>query len=120
MSDDQTKDTAEPAASCGGYAVGDALAFRNYSRVGCCQWSVHRITKITKSGRMVCGPYTLNQDLTIRGDTGYSGPIKAQAVTPEIIEEVRRYKAISFLKGFDWKSLPTDSLEAAVAVTQQA
>ena len=115
----QPNDTNEPSPASAGYAVGDALAFRCYSpmRAG---WDIHKITKIMPSGRIVCGPFSLNPDLSIRGKSGYGGPYRAEPVTDTIVAEVRRFKALEYVKGFDWNKLETDSLEAVIAVTQQA
>jgi hypothetical protein len=117
MSDE--KNEAEPSGASGGYAVGDCLAF--YCGLGLSnRWEIHKVTKITQSGRLTCGPYTLNPDLSVRGSSGYSGPHRAEPVTKEIVLEVRRRRALEYLKGFDWSKLDADRLEAVVAVTRQA
>jgi hypothetical protein len=113
------KSAGEPSPASAGYAVGDALAFRFYAPTRC-SWELHKITKIMPSGRMVCGPFTLNPDLSVRGKSGYGGPYKAEPVTDEIVAEVRRFKALEYVRGFDWKKLSLDSLEAVIAVTRQA
>ena len=113
------KNAAEPSGASGGYAVGDCLAF--YCGLGLSsRWEIHKVTKITPSGRLTCGPYTLNADLSVRGSSGYSGPHRAEPVTKEIVLEVRRRRALEYVKGFDWSTLDADRLEAVVAVTRQA
>ena len=114
----ETKDNAEPTGASGGYAVGDCLAFNCGLGIG--RWEVHKITKITPSGRLTCGPYTLNADLSVRGNSGYSGPHRAEPVTKEIVLDVRRRRALEYVKGLDWSKLDVDRLEAVVAVTRQA
>jgi len=118
MDTDNTKREAEPSPASAGYAVGDALAFHFYAGIRC-SWEIHKITKIMPSGRMVCGPFTLNPNLRVRG-RGYDAPYKAEPVTDEIVAEVRRFKALKYVRGFDWKKLGLNSLEAVIAVTQQA
>ena len=119
MGDDNTQGCSEPSLASAGYAVGDALAFRYFTPMRC-GWELYRITKIMPSGRIVCGPFTLNPDLSIRGNSGYGGPCKGEPVTAAIVAEVRRFRALEYVRGFDWKKLSLDSLEAVIAVTQKA
>ena len=119
MTDETTpQDSAAMPPASHGYAVGDLLAFDG--GLGRVLWEIHKITKITPSGRIVCGPYTLNPNLTVRGDLGYRGPYLAVPVTAEIVLEVRHRRALEYIKGFDWSKLDVDRLEAVVAVARQA
>jgi hypothetical protein len=88
-------------------SVGDKLAFQNRYGSG---WTIYKVTKITPTGRIKCGPYTLNPDLTIRGP-GKWGPYRAYEVTPAIQEEVRRAKLIQELQSVKFEKLTTDQLE---------
>lgn len=75
--------------------IGDLLAFRaNYGR----KWVVYPVTGITPTGRIKCGPYTLNPDWTVRGNQGYHGPWNAVPVTEEIEREIKISWAMEYLK----------------------
>jgi hypothetical protein len=63
--------------------VGDELAVQGrYAGV-----FVYRIERFTKSGRIICGPYELNPNLSIRGADTW-GPFRMEVVTDEIREKV--------------------------------
>ena len=63
--------------------VGDELAVQTrYAGV-----FVYRIERFTRSGRIICGPYELNPNLTIRGADTF-GPDRMEVVTDEIREKV--------------------------------
>lgn len=80
--------------------VGDSLAF-------CCgfggRYEIHTVTRITPSGRIVCGRYTLNPDLSIRGrrsgGIGSWGPRRGEVVTPEIRGIIRSQRVKGKLSG---------------------
>lgn len=86
------------------YAVGDELAFQ-YGHGG---WKIAKIERITPSGRIICGGYTLNPSLTIRGlSNTYCPPFRGQPVTDEIREAVRRQKALIKVGRINWDIMPT-------------
>lgn len=94
------------------YKVGDKLAFR----IGFYQkWHVEEITHITPTGRMQCGHYTVNPDLTIRGkrDRGYYGPYRAEKVTQEILDSVRVEYLSHKLSDLKFNNFSVDVLEKA-------
>ena len=95
--------------------VGDELAFRH--SYGTC-WSIYKVEKITPSGRIVCGRYTLNPDLTIRGDRGYHGLYCGEIVTPKIRAEVARQKQLDLIAVTNWKELSDAVLDKVVAAIQ--
>lgn len=91
------------------YKVGDELAFRcgsNSSR----RWEIHKIEKITPSGRMRCGRWELNPDLTLRSRYDYSCPHKAEPVTSAIRKGIQREKSIQTIKDTTWSKLTDDQL----------
>ena len=92
--------------------VGDELAFRfTYADT----FGIYRISSITPTGRINCGPYQLNPDLTVRG--WFNGcPTNAEAVTDAIREAVFRYNATGELRNFNWSKLTTDQLRKAIAI----
>lgn len=98
------------------YQVGDELAC-NIGNPG--RWVICRIEKITPSGRIHCGQYVLNPDLTVRGSHGWSAPHAAQPVTPEIRAEVLRRKRISFLNDQHWAEMSDDVLESVIGLIKK-
>lgn len=84
--------------------MGDILAFA-YGGLNE-NYAIHEITKITPSGRMICGPYTLNPDLSVRGG-GYRA---AQIVTPEIEEALLRQKCLNIIASAKWKEMSNEFL----------
>lgn len=95
----------------GEYKVGDRLAISH--RFG--GWIIYTIDKITPSGRIVCGNYTLNPDLSIRGPEKW-GPYRAYPVTEEIERSARRREYLMRLGRVKFDVLPDSVLEALVAV----
>lgn len=89
-------------------AVGDQLAFWVQNR-----WVVARVTKITTTGRIYCGQWVLNPDLTVRGGNVYA-PIQACRVTPEIKQEVQRYRWVRRLRAVDWEKCSNELLSKLV------
>ena len=67
--------------------VGDELAFNvGYGR-GTIE--IHKVDAITPSGRIQCGRYTLNPDLSVRGRRDkWAGPYRAEIPTDEHRERV--------------------------------
>lgn len=102
MTDNQVK-VGDELAFCGGYGRG--------------HWSIHTVSRITPSGRVVCGPYTLNPDLTVRGRS-YGSPYKAVEVTDRIREKVARQEALSILAHFSMDKLSTEALLKIVEITE--
>lgn len=99
--------------------VGDDVAFRtNYGR----DISIRKVTKITATGRIVVDDgnngYTLNPDLTIRGNDNHNfgGPRCAEVVTQEMRDQFAKQNIVRRLQRF-----PFDSLNlAALQVIEQA
>jgi len=89
--------------------VGDELAFCH--GFGKSHWSIHKIDKITPSGRINCGQYKLDANLRVRGRDTYS-PLchRAEIVTYEIREKVRRQNLLAFIGRADFSKLDTGSL----------
>ena len=94
------------------YKVGDRLAFSHRGK-----WRVYPIDKITPSGRMVCGPYTLNPDLRIRGREKW-GPYKAYEVNEEIEKASRRSEYLDILSRVRFEELTDDVLDALVEILE--
>ena len=97
------------------FVVGDELAVRNQLT----GWTVIKIQKITKTGRLNCGRYTLNPDLTIRGSTGSYGPYRAQIITDEIREQIRRRKTFLVVDSFNWNEASDDFLASVSLMIQE-
>lgn len=92
------------------FKVGDKLAFRYGFGAGF--WSILTIEKITSSGRYICGPFTLNPDLTVRGRKGrLASPYRAQAVTPKILTLYERQKYLDIIQRTDFNILGNEFLE---------
>jgi hypothetical protein len=101
------------------FKVGDELAFQTGNWQG--GWEIHKITKITPSGRLDCGRWTLNPDLSIRGSRSHYGPYKAYAVTDSIREKHLHGICISKIQHqIKWKSLPASVLSQVVNIAEQA
>lgn len=115
MNEPRDQATATECSSHG-YAVGDKLAFSYSQR----KWEVGKITKITPSGRIVCGRFTLNPDLTIRGDKGYGGPYRGVPLTDEIKREYVRQKHIELIRSTRFEDLSDRQLDAVVRSIQSA
>jgi len=77
--------------------VGDELAFR----VGFGHTiEIHKVERITPSGRITCGRWHLDPNLRVRGRNGYHSPSQAERVTDEIRAEVAETHARSKLRYF--------------------
>ena len=63
--------------------VGDELAFVNSNTI-----SIIPIERITATGRIKCGTYELNPDLSIRGRRQRWGPYRGEIVTDKHREEM--------------------------------
>jgi hypothetical protein len=92
------------------FKVGDRLAFRYYT--GLITWQIWEIERITPTGRYVCGPYTINPDLSIRGGKEILRRCyRAQAVTPEILALYERQQCLSTIQHTDFKRLGNEFLK---------
>ena len=92
--------------------VGDELAFYSLSH----GLTFETVTSITSTGRIRCGRYRLNADLTIRGDC-MGPPHRGERITPEIREEHNRQRFLRHLQNFDYTKLSTDQLRKLVLVS---
>jgi len=88
--------------------VGDELAFHFQRSLGC-PYHIYAVTKITPTGIIKCGDISLNPDLTVKGDRGWSFPREAEVLTDAIRLEIRRWNAVYKLKHANW-----DKVDAAV------
>jgi len=115
MSTEKTTPATSRASHC--YAVGDQLAFD--CGFGRGHWKIATIDKITPSGRIVCGLFTLNPDLTIRGHNGY-GPYRGQPVTDEIRAKVKRQENLSIISGAKFSEMSEDVLDEIVKLIKSS
>lgn len=93
------------------WKVGDELAFGS----GYNGYTIRVIDRILPSGRLVCGQYTLNPDLKIRG-AGKWGPRRAVPVTDEIRRFIARRDNVSFIRSVRLDTLSSESLAAIVEI----
>ena len=95
-----------------GVKIGDKLAFDTGYGLGSRQtrWAIYEVTKITPSGRIVCGPYTLDPNLSIRGRKGYGGPYRGKVVTQEILDSVKASKLIGLIDRVKFRELSLETL----------
>lgn len=91
------------------WKVGDEIAFRGRNRI-----FIHKVERITPSGRLVCSPYTLNPDLSVRGASAYSQIFRGEPVTPGIRAVARKQRNLSTVTNFD-ASKASDELIASIA-----
>jgi hypothetical protein len=93
--------------------VGDQLAFKDaYGK----RYHLKTVTKITPSGRITCGEYTLYPNLTIRGNKNHWVARQARRLTPEIKESVRRQAAMDAITRTDLNKIDTASLVRAAEI----
>ena len=96
--------------------VGQSLAFRGPWGIG---WNICKVEKITPTGRIVCGTYVLNPDLTVRGRTGSPGaPFQGYVITEQIKLEVKRQQMLSQIRRTKISELDDRQLEAIVAAIE--
>lgn len=88
-------------------SIGDELAFKGGSSGN---WQIIKVDRITPSGRIVCGRFTLNPDLSIRGEKGWGGPYRGQPVTEAIREVVQRRDFIERINRAKLADMPTSQL----------
>ena len=72
------------------FKVGDEVAFqrRTYGP----PWDIFKVERITPTGRMVAGPYTMNPNGRVRSRDDYLTPWEGQPVTARIRQELHQYK----------------------------
>lgn len=99
-------------------AVGDQLAF--YGSGWSNTLSIHKVTKITPSGRIVVGKYTLNPDLTVRGrrDAYSTMPYKGERITPEIQAKYTRQQRLSTISAAHFDIMTDEQLRRIVAAIE--
>jgi hypothetical protein len=106
------------------WQVGDKLAFLSGGFSS--YWAIHQITKITNSGRITCGPYQLNPDLTVRRkrERWSSVPYRGEPVTQKILDEERdrldRAKALRVIEACKLRSLEVSVLVKIAAIIRKA
>ena len=106
------------------WKVGDKLAFLSGGFSS--YWAIHPITKISKLGRITCGPYQLNPDLTIRRkrERWSSGPYRGEPVTQKILDEERerleRAKALRVIEACRLRSLEVSVLVKIADIIRKA
>lgn len=100
--------------------VGDELAF-DYG-YGKGRWMICKVDKVTPSGRIKCGYYTLNPDMTVTGRAdSWSFPYRAQRVTDDIRLAVRRQELLARIEGVrDWSKYDVGTLQAVADVLAKA
>lgn len=96
------------------WKVGDELAF-SYGRNDDI-WKIHKITKISPTGRISCGNYILNPDLTVRGERNYNLPHQAYPVTAEIKRSIIRRRYVAFFESYDFDKLTDEQLDKVMKV----
>lgn len=93
--------------------VGDELAWR----AGSGRWVIRPVKKITRTGRIRCGPWECNADLSVRGRE-MGDPTHLERVTPEIRAAVERQRLCVRLWETDWTRLPDDVLRAVAELVE--
>lgn len=91
--------------------VGDKLIFRRRGFNGL----IYEVTKIMPSGRIQCGPYTLNTDLTVRGGKGYR-PYKGAFPTAEELVTHQRLELLSLITPARIAKLSNESIQKIVDI----
>ena len=104
------------------YKVGDELAFNCGSHTR--YWRIEKITKITPSGRMTVGEFSVNPDLTVRGRSGSrSSPYAAEPVTNEIREEIKdteeRSRNYSVVTRHNWRNTSSEALRRVADILRE-
>ena len=95
--------------------VGDELAF--ISRNGIL---IRKIDRITPSGRLVCGPYTLNANLKIRGEQDSFCRIRVEPATDEHRKKVERSRLLQEVRRCCdlWELLTTEQLQSVLEIVK--
>lgn len=96
------------------YVVGQELAFN--VGYGSRTWQIFKITKITPSGRVVCGQWTLNCDLRVRGrGEAFGGPYHGYLVTDKIRNEYDHQILVSYFTNLKFRKLDLQTLRTMKA-----
>ena len=98
------------------YKAGDQLVLKH--RYG--DWQIITVGRVTPSGRLVCGNYTLNPDLTVRGRGDWSAVYRAEPVTPEIRTEVLRQRNRRLLVHTKFDELDPRTLARLARIVREA
>ena len=97
------------------YRVGTEFAFQHGIPL---QWHILAVTKITPTGRMTCGPFTLNPDLSVRGKRTMYGPRYAVVATPDIHRAVARQNNVRMLRRVLWSEVSDVKVQAIARILQ--
>jgi hypothetical protein len=68
---------------------------------------------IAENGRIQCGGFTLNPDLTIHGKHGWPYPDKAERVTDEVRQAIAVSDAVREIRNFQPYRVPAANIIAA-------
>lgn len=98
--------------------VGDRLAFHTNNSMTGHHWQIYPITKITPSGRIKCGSYELNPDLTIRTQDIWLRTT-CHLLTDNIRREWRRERLVSRMRTTKWAELTDDQLFRVSAIVNE-
>jgi hypothetical protein len=102
--------------------VGDEIAFRSdyFGRL----WTVYKVDKVTKSGRIKAGHYEMNPDLTIRGRSGWGGPYKGVFVTDELRKQIaaeqKQRVLANKISDVRWREIHLRKLQQIDAILQES
>jgi len=90
--------------------VGDVLAFSWGYGAG--RYRLEKVTAITPSGIIECGPYQLDPNLRVKGkrERWRSGPFRGEIVTQEIQDSIDRDRIGYFLSNKKFELVPIDVL----------
>jgi len=88
--------------------VGDELAFQG----GFGRWYVYKVSKITPTGRVLCGPYMLNADLSVRGQPSRSCPRYGQKINKEVSDALLQQQVEAALRKVNVYDLAVTKVEA--------
>ncbi len=99
------------------WKVGDQLAF-SYSRGE--EYFIETIHEITPSGRIRCGNFELNPDLTVRGKRGWNSYRRAEPVTPHILACIDRSNNLTTIGSCRFNRLDNDTLAKVAQLIKSA
>lgn len=74
-------------------------------------WKTHKVEKITPSGRIHCGNFILNADLSIRGSGGYTST-SFHRITAGVRAKLKRQKNLMIIDKTVFHNLPSPILAA--------
>ena len=94
----------------------------DHGRYGAHNYEVHKVDKVTPSGRIVIGDRTFNPNGWERGGHQYH-MLVIQEATPElrqrVIELKERAAILATIRRVNWHALPTAQLRAIAAILEQ-